>query len=300
MKIGILSRKESLYSTRRLKESAEKRGHEVKIIDYLHCSLHIVSQKPQVIYQGKSLDFDAFIPRIGATHTVYGVSVIRQFEMMGVYPLNESQGVARSRDKLRSLQLLSRKGIPLPVTGFARSTKDIDGMIQLVGGVPLVIKLVQGTQGKGVILAETNETARSIITAFLGLEANILVQEFIAEAKGEDLRAMVVGDQVVAAIKRQAKPGEFRANLHLGGKPEKVELTQVEQTMAVQACMALGLNVAGVDIIRSKRGPLVLEVNSSPGLEGIEKLSQFDVANSIIEYIEKNASRGKTQDSVKV
>ncbi len=300
MKIAILSRRPSLFSTRRLKEAGQERGHEVRVVDYLRCYMDITSHKPQVLYQGEALlEYDAVIPRIGAPHTFYGTAVVRQFEMMGVYSANESQAISRSRDKLRSLQLLSRKGIGLPVTGFAHSTKDIEGLINIVGGAPMVIKLLEGTQGIGVILAETRKAAEAVIEAFRGLNANILVQEYLKEAGGADIRCLVVGNRVVAAMKRQAPPGEFRSNLHRGGTAEKVRLTPEERSTATRAAKAMGLNVAGVDIIRSNHGPVVLEVNSSPGLEGIETASQIDVAAEIIEFLEKNAAPGNTRDRVK-
>jgi ribosomal protein S6--L-glutamate ligase len=252
-----------------------------------------------VIFQGKTLDdFDAIIPRIGASHTFYGTAVVRQFEVMDVYALNNSQAISRSRDKLRSLQLLSRKGIGLPVTGFAHSTKDVQGVIDLVGGAPLVIKLLEGTQGIGVVLAETRKAAESVIEAFRGLDANILVQEFIKEAGGSDIRAFVVGDRVVASMRRNAAPGEFRSNLHRGGSAEKIRLTPEERSTAVRTVKAMGLRVAGVDMLRSNHGPVIMEVNSSPGLEGIETSTGVDVATKVIEYIEKNAARGSSRDRI--
>ena len=300
MKIAILSRKASLYSTKRLKEAGEKRGHEMHVVDYLRCYMDITSLRPKVIYQGQALEgFDAVVPRIGASQSFYGTAVVRQFEMMGVYPTNESQSISRSRDKLRSLQLLARKGIGLPVTGFAHSTKDIDGLIATVGGAPLVIKLIEGTQGVGVILAETRKAARAVIEAFRGLEANILVQEFIREAGGSDIRCFVVGEKVIAAMKRQAAPGEFRSNLHRGGTAQKVKLTPEERSTAVRSAKTMGLNVAGVDLLRSNHGPVVMEVNSSPGLEGIEKATSIDVAGKIVEFIEKNAKPCHSKDRVK-
>jgi ribosomal protein S6--L-glutamate ligase len=300
MKIAILSHKASLYSTRRLKEAGQHRDHEMHVIDYLRCYMGITSHKPQVLYQGEALKgFHAIIPRIGASQTFYGTAVVRQFEMMGVFPANESQAITRSRDKLRCLQLLSRRGIGLPVSGFAHSTKDIDGLINIVGGAPLVVKLLEGTQGIGVILAETKKAAEAVIEAFRGLDANILVQEFIKEAGGADLRCLVVGNRVVAAMKRQAQPGEFRSNIHRGATAERVRLTPEERSAARSAARAMGLNVAGVDIIRSNHGPVVIEVNSSPGLEGIEQATGVDVAGKIIEFLEKNARAGKTRDRVK-
>ena len=300
MKIAILSRNSSLYSTDRLKQAAEERGHSVQIIDYLRCYMNIAPKNPHVLYQGRQLDsVDAVIPRIGASNTFYGTAVVRQFEMMDVFVANESQAISRSRDKLRCLQLLSRKGIGLPVTGFAHSTKDIEGLVNIVGGAPLVIKLLEGTQGIGVVLTETHQAATSVIEAFRGLDANILVQEFIAEAKGADLRCFVIDGKVVAAMKRQGAPGEFRSNLHRGGKAEVVKLSSKERSTALAAAKAMGLRVAGVDLLRGKDGPVVMEVNSSPGLEGIEKATELDVAGMIIEYLEKNVGSGKNRDRIK-
>jgi ribosomal protein S6--L-glutamate ligase len=288
-----------LYSTRRLLEAAEARGHEVRVVDYSRCYMNITSHKPEVLYGDESLRFDAVIPRIGASLTFYGTAVVRQFEMMGVYPLNTSQAISRSRDKLRSMQLLARDGVGLPVTGFARSVKDVDGLIQIVGGAPLIIKLLEGTQGVGVVLAETTKAAESVITAFQQLDANILVQEFIKEAKGADIRAFVVGEKVVAAMKRQGPQGEFRSNLHRGGTASPIRLTPEERSTAVRSAKIMGLRVAGVDMLRSNHGPVVMEVNSSPGLEGIEAASKKDVASAIIEYIEKRAHPSKTKDRIK-
>lgn len=300
MKIGLLSRNANLYSTTRLKEAAEERGHEVRVIDYLRCVMDITSHKPAIRYAGQELEgYDAIIPRIGASHTFYGTAVVRQFEMMSVFPTNESQGISRSRDKLRSLQLLSRNGIGLPVTGIAHSTKDIDGLIELVGGAPLIVKLIEGTQGVGVVLAETKKAAESVIAAFRQLDANILVQEFIKEAKGADIRAFVIGGRVVASMRRQGAPGEFRSNLHQGGYAEKVKLTPEERSTAVRAAKTMGLNVCGVDLLRSNHGPVVMEVNSSPGLEGIEQTTGIDVAGKVVEFIEKNARPGKTRTSAR-
>ena len=300
MKIAILSRKTSLYSTRRLKEAGEKRGHEMRVVDYLRCYMNITAHRPAVMYQGQSLTgFDAVIPRIGASQTFYGTAVVRQFEMMGVFCLNESQAIQRSRDKLRCLQLLSRKGIGLPVTGFAHSTKDIEGLIRTVGGAPLVIKLLESTQGIGVVLAETDQAAKSVIEAFRELDANILVQEFIKEAGGADIRCFVVGDRAVASMKRQGAQGEFRSNLHRGGREERIKPTPEERSIAVRAAKAMGLNVAGVDVLRANHGPVIMEVNSSPGLEGIEKATGLDIAGKIIEFLEKNAAHGKTRDRVR-
>jgi len=296
MKIAVLSRNTELYSTRRLVEAAKKLGHEVRVIDTLRCYMTIASQRPTIHYKGEELTgFDAIIPRIGASITFYGAAVVRQFEMMGVYSLNESVAISRSRDKLRSLQLLARKGIGLPVTGFAHSTQYTDDLIQVVGGSPLVIKLLEGTQGIGVVLAETNKAAESVIEAFRGLKENILVQEFIKEAGGADIRCFVIGDKVVAAMKRQGKEGEFRSNIHRGGTASVVRLTPEERSTAVRAARIMGLNVAGVDLLRSNHGPVVMEVNSSPGLEGIENATEKDVAGMIIQFIEKQAKPGRTR-----
>jgi ribosomal protein S6--L-glutamate ligase len=267
------------------------------VIDYLRCYMNITSHKPMVMYGGKPLEgFDAIIPRIGASKTFYGTAVVRQFEMMGVFTPNESQAISRSRDKLRCLQLLAREGIGLPVTGFAHSTKDIDGLINVVGGAPLVIKLLEGTQGIGVVLAETYQAAKSVIEAFRGLDANILVQEFIKEAGGADLRCFVVGERVVASMKRQGAEGEFRSNLHRGGSAQKVKLTPEERSTAVRAAKIMGLKVAGVDLLRSNHGPVVMEVNSSPGLEGIETATGVDVPRKIMEFLEKYAAQGNVRD----
>jgi len=252
-----------------------------------------------VLLAAESLEFDAIIPRIGASLTFYGTAVVRQFEMKDVFPLNTSQAISRSRDKLRSMQLLAREGIGLPVTGFARSVKDIEPLLEIVGRAPLIIKLLEGTQGVGVVLAETDKAAESVIAAFQQLDANILVQEYIKEAKGADVRAFVVGDKVVAAMKRQGPEGDFRSNLHRGGTASRVKLTPEERSTAVRSAKIMGLRVAGVDMLRSNHGPVVMEVNSSPGLEGIEAASGMDVAGAIIEYIEKRAERGKTKDRIK-
>lgn len=296
MKIAILSRNPRLYSTRRLCEAASQRGHEPVVVDALKCYMDITSERPAIFYKGEKLaGFDAVIPRIGASITRYGTAVLRQFEMMGVYPINESVAIGRSRDKLRSLQLLSRKGIGLPVTGFAHSVSDTQELIRLVGGAPLVVKLLEGTQGRGVVLAETDKAAESVIDAFHELDANFLVQEFIREAAGSDIRCLVVGDKVVAAMRRIAKEGEFRSNLHRGGLADVVKLSKDERATALRAAKTMGLNMAGVDILRSERGPLVMEVNSSPGLEGIEKVTTKDVAGIIVDFIEKNARPHRTK-----
>ena len=296
MKIAILSRNPELYSTRRMVEAGTGAGHEVEVIDPLLCYMTIATQRPTIHYKGEELiGFDAIIPRIGASITFYGAAVVRQFEMMGVYSVNESVAISRSRDKLRSLQLLARKGIGLPVTGFSHSTKYTRDLIELAGGSPLVIKLLEGTQGIGVVLAETNKAAESVIEAFRGLKENILVQEFIKEANGSDLRCFTIGGKVVAAMKRQGKDGEFRSNLHRGGKAAIARLTPEERSTAARAARIMGLNVAGVDLLRSNHGPVVIEVNSSPGLEGIEKATEKDLAGQIIDFIEKQARPGRTR-----
>lgn len=296
MNIAILSRNKKLYSTRRLIEACEQRGHTATVLDVKRCYMDVVSSKPEIHFKGECLPvYDAVIPRIGASVTFYGTAVLRQFEVMGSFPLNESVAISRSRDKLRSLQLLSRKGVGLPNTGFASDPDDIQDLIKMAGGTPLVIKLLEGTQGIGVVLAETRKAAESVIEAFMGLKANIMVQEYIKEAGGADIRCFVVGDKVVAAIKRQAQPGEFRSNLHRGGSASLVKITPSERKTAINAARVMGLNVAGVDLLRSERGPLVMEVNSSPGLEGIETATGKDVAGMIIEFIEKNAGPHKTR-----
>ncbi|AJZ88783.1 30S ribosomal protein S6--L-glutamate ligase [Cedecea neteri] len=293
MKIAILSRDGTLYSCKRLREAATRRGHQVEIIDPLSCYMNINPAAPSVHYKGRQLPhYDAVIPRIGSAITFYGTAVLRQFEMLGSYPLNESVAITRARDKLRSLQLLAKQGIDLPVTGFAHSPDDTSDLIDMVGGAPLVVKLVEGTQGIGVVLAETRQAAESVIDAFRGLNAHILVQEYIKEAKGRDIRCLVVGDQVVAAIERQAKPGDFRSNLHRGGVAHQVTITDLEREVALKAASTLGLDIAGVDILRADRGPLVMEVNASPGLEGIENTSGVDIAGLMIKWIEQQARPG--------
>lgn len=292
MKIAILSRNASLYSTRRLQEAAERRGHEVRIVDALKCYMNINDNRPSIHYQGEELEqFDAVIPRIGASVTFYGCAVLRQLEMMDCYTLNHSAAIGRARDKLRSLQLLSGKGVGMPITGFACKPGDVPDLIDMVGGAPLVIKLLEGTQGIGVVLAETRKAAESVLEAFMGLKTNIMVQEFIEEANGADIRCFVLGDKVIAAMKRQAKEGEFRSNLHRGGKAQLIRISPEERKTAIASARAMGLDVAGVDLLRSKRGPLVMEVNSSPGLEGIELATGKDVAELLIQYIEKNANK---------
>ncbi len=296
MRIGILSTNRNLYSTRRLVEAGKARGHEIQVINHKRCYMNITSHSPGIHYKGVAIQgIDAIIPRIGASVSFYGAAVVRQFEMMGVYSVNESVAITRSRDKLRALQLLSRKGIGLPVTGFANSPDDTKDLLEFVGGAPVVIKLLEGTQGVGVVLAETPQAAESVIEAFSGLGANFMVQEFIKEAKGADIRCLVVGDKVVASMKRQGKEGEFRSNLHRGGSAGLIKITPEERSTAVRSANVMGLNVAGVDLLRSNHGPVVMEVNSSPGLEGIEKATGKDVAALIIEFIEKNAKKGKTR-----
>ncbi len=296
MKIGILSRDTELYSTQRLIQAVQNRGHEVKVIDVLHCYMNINSDKPEIHYQGEELaGFDAIIPRIGASVTFFGTAVLRQFEMMNVYPVNESVAITRSRDKLRSMQLLSRRGIGMPITGFASKPGDVKDLLDMVGGTPVVIKLLEGTQGIGVVLAETRKAAESVIEAFMGLKANIMVQEYIKEAGGADIRCFVLGDKVIAAMKRQGADGEFRSNLHRGGYASLIKITPEERRTAIAAAKIMGLNVAGVDLLRSNRGPLVMEVNSSPGLEGIEQATGKDIADMIIGFIEKNAPSKKTK-----
>jgi len=296
MKIAILSRNPKLYSTSRLVAAGKERGHEVIVVDPLRCYMTIASQRPTIHYKGEEITgVDAIIPRIGASVTFFGTAVARQFEMMGVYNVNESVAISRSRDKLRSMQLLARKGIGMPVTGFAHSTKYTGDLISMVGGAPLVIKLLEGTQGIGVVLAETKKAAESVIEAFRGLKENILVQEFIKEAGGADIRCFVIGDKVVAAMKRQGQEGEFRSNLHRGGSATIVKLTPEERSTAIRAARIMGLNVAGVDLLRSNHGPVIMEVNSSPGLEGIELATEKDVAGQIIQFIEKAAKPGKTK-----
>ena len=294
LRIGVLSRNKNLYSTKSLVSAAEKRGHDVRVIDYLRCHMTITSMRPKIFLGDEELQFDAIIPRIGASNTFFGTAVVRQFEMMGTYPLNESVAISRSRDKLRSLQLLARKGIGLPVTSFAHDTKATGHLIKSCGGAPLVIKLLEGTQGVGVVLAETQKAAESVIEAFRGLDANILAQEFIKEAGGADIRCFVVGGKVVASMIRQGAEGEFRSNLHRGGSANVVHITPEERSTAARAAKVMGLNIAGVDLLRSNHGPVIMEVNSSPGLEGIETATGKDIASKVIEFIEKNASPHRT------
>ena len=296
MKIAMLARNPDLYSHRRLVEAAEARGHQIDVINTLLVYMNITSHRPDLRYGGERLTgYDAVIPRIGASVTFYGTAVLRQFEMMGVWPLNESVAIGRSRDKLRSLQLLARAGIGLPVTAFAHSTKYSDDLIEIAGGAPVVIKLLEGTQGIGVVLGETHNSAKSVIDAFRGVKSHILVQEFIKEAGNTDIRCLVVGGKVVASMKRTGAEGDFRSNLHRGGSAQIIRITPEERSTAVRAAKIMGLNVCGVDLLRSNHGPVVMEVNSSPGLEGIEKATGKDIAGRIIELIEQNAKPHKTK-----
>ena len=296
MKIAMLARNAELYTHRRLKEAAEARGHQLDIINTLRCYMNIASRRPEVYYNGEKLvGYDAVIPRIGASVTFYGMAVLRQFEMQGVFPVNESVGIGRSRDKLRSMQLLARDGIGLPVTTFAHDPRQTDEVLKLAGGAPVVIKLLEGTQGIGVVLADTDRSAKSVVEAFRGAGVNILLQEFIKEAGGTDIRAIVVGGKVVAAMKRTGAEGEFRSNLHRGGSAQVIKLSPEERSTAIRSAKAMGLNVCGVDMLRSNHGPGVMEVNSSPGLEGVEKATGLDIATKIIEYIEKNAKPNATK-----
>lgn len=296
MKLALMCRNANLYSHRRLVEAAQTQGHDIDVIDHLRCYINITSHRPTVRYRGEDLPlYDAVIPRIGASVTFYGTAVLRQFEMMGVYPVNESVAISRSRDKLRSLQLLARRGIGLPVTVFAHRTSRAEEILEMIGGAPVVIKLLEGTQGIGVVLGETQKGAESIIQAFGGANTNILVQEFIKEAGGEDIRCIVIGDKVVASMKRKGKSGDFRSNIHRGGTAERVKITPAERSTAVSAAKAMGLNFCGVDMLRSNHGPVVMEVNSSPGLEGVERATEVDVAAQVIDFIAKNAKFGKTK-----
>ena len=296
MKIAMLARNAGLYSHQRLKTAAEERGHSLDIVDTLRCYMNIASRRPEVFYNGQSLrGYDAVIPRIGASITFYGLAVLRQFEVMGVYPLNESVAIGRSRDKLRSMQLMARDGIGLPVTTFAHDPKQTEEVLKLAGGAPLVVKLLEGTQGIGVVLADTDRSAKSVIEAFRGAKVNIMVQEFIKEAGGTDIRALVVDGKVVAAMKRTGAEGEFRSNLHRGGSAQAIKISAQERSVALAAAKSMGLSVCGVDMLRANHGPVVMEVNSSPGLEGVEKATGIDVAGRIIETLEKRAKPGNTK-----
>jgi ribosomal protein S6--L-glutamate ligase len=296
MKIAMLARNPKLYSHQRLVEAAEARGHEIDVINTLRVTMNITSNHPEAYYQGRALEgYDVVIPRIGASITFYGLAVLRQFEMMGVWPLNETVAIGRSRDKLRALQLLSRHRIGLPATAFAHDPKQVEGVIKLLGGPPVVIKLLESVHGIGIVLAETERAARSVIEAFSGANVNILVQQFIKEADGSDVRALVIGDRVVAAIKRTSPDGNFRSNIRPGSRVEAVRITPEERAIAVKAARTIGLNVAGVYMLRSNNGPLVLEVNSSPGLRDVEKATGVDIAGKIIQFAEKNWKHGKTR-----
>ncbi|MBI4230235.1 MAG: 30S ribosomal protein S6--L-glutamate ligase [Planctomycetes bacterium] len=288
MKIAILSRDPKLYSTRRLMEAVRARDHDVRVVDPLRCTMNITADRPDIHYKGETLTgLDAVIPRIGASISFYGTAVVRQFETIGIFALNSSVAIARARDKLHCLQLLARKGIGLPATGFANRPDDHQDLIDLVGGPPMIIKLLEGTQGRGVVLAETRKAAQSVIEAFRNLQAHFLVQEFVREARGTDLRCFVIGDEVIASMRRRGRADEFRANLHRGGSAERVEITEPERATAIRAAQIVGLSVSGVDILRSDRGPLVLEVNSSPGLRGIEETTKQDIAGLIAAFVEK-------------
>ncbi|MEX2569203.1 MAG: 30S ribosomal protein S6--L-glutamate ligase [Cyclobacteriaceae bacterium] len=293
MRIAILSRNQNLYSTKRLIQAVKEAGHEAMVVDHTVCDLIIEQNNPYIIYKGeKLLDIDAIIPRIGASVTFYGTAVVRQFELMGVFSAVESQAIVRSRDKLRSLQILSRESLGMPKTAFTNFSKGGEKqLIEMIGGAPLIIKLLEGTQGLGVVLAETKKAGQSVIEAFHGLKARIIVQEFIKEAKGADIRAFIVNNKVVGAMKRQGAEGEFRSNLHRGGKAEVINLSRKEKTAALNAAKALGLSIAGVDMLQSERGPLILEVNSSPGLEGIEKATGINIAGTIISFIEASVQK---------
>ncbi len=301
MKIALLSIGPNSYSNRRMVFEAEKRGHAIEVVNYLRCYLKVTPNESSIYYEGRALDyFDAVIPRIGASYTFFGTAVVRQFEIMRTFCLNSSLGITRSRDKLRALQTLARKGFMIPDTGSSHSTNDVGGLIDTVGGAPLVIKLVEGTQGLGVVLTKTRKASESVIQAFCGLKSDILVQDFIGEAGGADLRLFVVGDKVVASMQRKAAKGDFRSNVHRGGSTQKIKITEKERQMAIDSSKALGLQISGVDIIRSKKGPMILEVNSSPGLEGIESTSGENVAEAIIRYIERKAARRKRRDEKEI
>ncbi|MGJ8603325.1 MAG: 30S ribosomal protein S6--L-glutamate ligase [Marivita sp.] len=296
MKIAMLARNPDLYSHKRLVEAAEARGHEIDVINTLRCYMNIASRRPEIYYNGEKLTgYDAVIPRIGASVTFYGTAVLRQFEMMGVYPLNESVAIGRSRDKLRSMQLLARDGVGLPVTTFAHDPKQTEEVLKVAGSAPLVIKLLEGTQGLGVVLADSDRSAKSVVEAFRATGTNILIQEFIKEAGGTDIRAIVIGGKVIAAMKRTGAEGEFRSNLHRGGSAQLVKLSPEERSTAIRAAKSMGLNACGVDMLRANHGAVVMEVNSSPGLEGVEKATGLDVAGKMIEFLEKNAKPGKTK-----
>ncbi|MFT6849674.1 MAG: ribosomal protein S6--L-glutamate ligase [Sphingobacteriales bacterium] len=296
MNIAILSRNPNLYSTNRLVEAGIQRGHQMEVIDHLKCDIVIEEVGPTIYYNGRKLDyFDAVIPRIGASVTFYGTAVVRQFEMMKVFSAVESQAIVRSRDKLRSLQILSRAGIAIPRTAFTDSSKSKGKALEHIGSAPVVIKLLEGTQGLGVVLAETDKAAKSVVEAFEGLQARIIIQEFIKESKAADIRVFIVEGEVVGAMKRQGKEGEFRSNLHRGGSAELIKLSRTEKSAALKAAKSMGLSIAGVDLLQSNRGPLILEVNSSPGLEGIERATGVDIGGKIIEFLERHSGKKKIQ-----
>ena len=300
MKLGILSQDINLYSTSRLYKTAKKRGHDTQVVSYLRCYMNIAKANPRIFFRGDELSFDSVIPRIASTWTFYGAAVVRQFELMGSLSANSSASISRSRDKLRALQLIGNSGVEMPVTGYVHFSRDVESVLNTVGEPPFVIKLLEGTQGRGVVLTQTMDAAISAIETMKKIDANILIQEFIKEAEGEDIRAIVVGDKVVASMKRKAKPGEFRSNVHLGGSVIDYVMTDEEKDSAVRSAKVLGLHVAGVDLIQSNRGPLVLEVNSSPGLEGIERASGIDVAEKIIEYLEYEIQNRDTSKPIDI
>ena len=301
MKIAVLSRNEKLYSTRRLIEAIRARGHEGVVVDHLKCDIVMDDEGPSIVYKGEMVTgIDAVIPRIGASVTFYGTAVVRQFEMMKVFSAIDSLAITRSRDKLRSLQILSRSGVRMPKTAFTNFSKQDKTVLQHIGDAPVVIKLLEGTQGLGVVLAETNKAAKSVMQAFDSLRTRVILQEFIEEAGGSDIRAFIVDGQIVGAMKRQGKEGEFRSNLHRGGNAKVIQLSRAEKATALKAAKSMGLAIAGVDMLQSKRGPMVLEVNSSPGLEGIEKSTGVDIAGKIVEYIERSvAKQRRPKDNVK-
>lgn len=301
MKIAVLSRNPKLYSTRRLVEAIEQRGHEGRVIDHLKCDIIMDDTGPSIFYDGEKLtDIEAVIPRIGASVTFYGTAVVRQFEMMNVFSAIDSLAITRSRDKLRSLQILSRSGVAMPKTAFTNYSKQENKVLHHIGDAPIVIKLLEGTQGLGVVLAETNKAAKSVVEAFESLKTRVILQEFIHEAGGADIRAFIVNGEIVGAMKRQGKEGEFRSNLHRGGQANVIKLSRAEKSTALLAAKSMGLAIAGVDMLQSNRGPMVLEVNSSPGLEGIEKATDVDIAGKIVEYIEQSVSKKRRpKDKIK-
>jgi len=298
MRIVILSKGPGNYSTKRLKKVAIERGHDVKVVDYARCYISVEQDKPKVRYEGENISgVDAIIPRISANYTKYGSSIVRQFEMMGVYTTTKSIALSRARDKLRSLQILAKSGVGIPKTVFSRETDEVDDILDMLGGAPVIIKVAKGTHGKGVVLAETKKAAKAVMQAFYVEGVNFLIQEFIAESAGSDIRAFVVGNQVVASMKRQSLDDDFRSNLHMGGEGKAIKLTETEKKMALKAAKAMGLQICGVDMIRSEQGPMVLEVNASPGFR-IEQVTNRDIATKIIEYVEKNAKQRHRKDRI--